>query len=176
MRPVAVRGRILGLLCAFIVGLGMSGCGFQLRGQDTWPAEWREYRLMFPARDPAVASFIDLLDEALSRRGLRPAVDSNTAFTIHLRELRDSKTVAAIGGDGKAVEFEVRRQIDVQLIGNDWRSEVFNLSSQRRLSFDPSIVLAKEAEEARLRQGLARDLIELLLMRTEAELKTRLDR
>lgn len=161
------------LLAAVVLGLGLAGCGFQLQGQDRWPAEWREYRLDFPARDPAIASFVDQLDEALSQRGLQPAQAEGKFVTIALRSLRDSKTVAAIGGDGKAVEFEVRRRVEVQLLGSDWRSEVFDLTSQRRLSFDPSVVLAKEAEEQRLREGLSRDLIELLLLRTEAELKAR---
>lgn len=122
-------------------------------------------------RQPGMAEFAGLLDQALQYRGLRPA--PSAAFSLQLTSLQDSKLVAAIGGDGKAVEYELRRVIRYQIIAGDWRSVVFSESANRRLSFEPSQVLAKELEETRLRQALSRELIELIILRAEAELRQR---
>ncbi len=157
---------------AGLLALLLLGCGFHLQGSLSWPAQWRAYQLDFPARDLPMARFVHQLDQALRQRGLRPAPDG--ALRIELRSLSDRKTVAAIGGDGKAVEFDLLRELQFQLITDDgWRSELFSLSSNRRLSFDPSVVLAKEVEEEQLRRALSRDLIELLVLRAEAELRAR---
>jgi LPS-assembly lipoprotein len=154
------------------IGL-LPACGFHLQGSNTWPEDWRGYALEYPLRDPDMAPFVVALDEALRRRGLGPVGSDggDGRFVLVLRDLEDRKSVAAIGGNGKAVEFELRRKVSFQIQTPAWRSETYSVSANRRLSFDPTVVLAKEAEEERLRQGLSRDLIEQLLLRTEAELR-----
>ncbi len=158
--------------CAGLLLLGLlAGCGFHLQGSYSWPAQWRSYQLDFPARDLAMARFVQQLGQTLRQRGLEPAPDG--ALRMNLLSLTDRKTVAAIGGDGKAVEFDLLRELRFQLVTADWRSEVFTVTSNRRLSFDPTVVLAKEAEEEQLRRALSRDLIEMLVLRAEAELRAR---
>ncbi len=160
------RGLLIALMGAVVLS---AGCGFRLQGQSSWPQQWHRYLLDYPARDPAMVAFVDLLEESLGYRGLING--GEPAVRIELRSLRDGKTIAAIGGDGKAVEFELQRALAFQLHTANWSSSLFELSSSRRLSFDPSVVLAKEAEEDQLRLALSRDLIELLILRAEAELR-----
>ncbi len=149
----------------------LSGCGFQLQGSHRWPEQWPGYNIEYSMRVPGMHAFARQLDASLQTRGLKP--EMSPAFRLKLLDLRDSKVVAAIGGDGKAVEYELRRSVDFQILAGDQRSAVFTLSEDLRLSFDPSQVLAKDVEEARLRQALSRDLIELMILRAESELRTR---
>ena len=158
------------LLLLLLIG-SLTACGFQLQGQHRWPEEWPGYRVDYSMRQPGIYHFAQQLDEALQYRGLKPG--ASPSFTLKLVGLRDSKSVAAIGGDGKAVEYELRQEIDFQIIAEQKPSAVFTLAENRRLSFDPAEVLAKEVEEARLRQALSRELIELMILRAENELRSR---
>ena len=164
MNSLLRRGLLIGL-----IGF-LSACGFQLQGSHNWPSEWPHYRLDYSARQPAMLYFATALDRALQQRGV--TAQGEPRFTIKLHRLRDTRVVAAIGEDGKAVEYELGRHVDFQILAGEWRSEVYSLSADRRMSFDPTVVLAKDVEEARLREGLARDLIELLLLRAEVDLRS----
>ncbi|MGJ8669883.1 MAG: LPS assembly lipoprotein LptE [Oceanococcus sp.] len=148
----------------------LTACGFQLQGSHRWPEEWPGYRIDYSMRQAGMYRFSQQLDKALQYRGLKPNADP--AFQIRLLGLRDSKSVAAIGSDGKAVEYELRQAIDFQIVAHQQPSAIFTLSEYRRLSFDPADVLAKEVEEARLRQALSRELIELMILRAESELRS----
>ena len=167
--PASMR---IPLRAALLLLLGsLSACGFQLQGSHRWPEQWPGYHIDYSMRQPGMYRFAQQLDEALQYRGL--TAEATPAFELKLLGLRDSKSVAAIGGDGKAVEYELRQEIDFQIIAEQTPTAVFTLSQNRRLSFDPSEVLAKEVEEARLRQALSRELIELMILRAENELRTR---
>lgn len=158
-----------GVLLAALVGL-TSACGFQLQGSHNWPSAWPHYRLDYSPRQPAMLDFAIALDRALQYRGLSDTGEPR--FTLKLHKLRDTRVVAAIGADGKAVEYELGRKVEFQIIAGDWRSEVYTQTADRRMSFDPTVVLAKEAEDTRLREGLSRDLIELMLLRAEVDLRS----
>ena len=149
----------------------LAACGFRLQGSERWPQGWDSYSLDYPSRDTAMQDFVDILDEALRRRGLQPA--GTPDFRIRLSQLIDHKSVAAIGTDGKAVEFELTRELRFQIKGRGWMTPVVSVSASRRLSFDPAVVLAKEAEEERLLEGLSRDLAQMLLLRAQTELGVR---
>lgn len=159
--------RIAALLMAVLV----TGCGFQLQGQRAWPEQWRGYVLEYSAQQPDDVAFAHLLEEALRMRGLSPG--GAEPLRLRIVALKDRKTVAAIGGDGKAVEFDLRQQLRFRYLAGDRLSETHSLEASRRLSFDPAAVLAKDAEEARLREALSRELIELMLLRIESELRAR---
>lgn len=157
---------MLALLLASI-----SACGLRLQGGERWPAQWPGYKLDFPSRDAAMQDFVDVLDESLRRQGLAP--ERQPAVGLILRSVQDEKSVAAIGTDGRAVEFDLRRELVFQIRAGEWQSPVYSLQASRRLSFDPAVVLAKEAEEERLLQSLSRDLTELLILRVDSALRDR---
>lgn len=156
---------LLGLVTLF----GLTACGFKLQGSYRWPEQWPGYRVHYEMRQPGMAEFAELLNQGLQYRGLKPEL--TPAFVLKLTQLEDSRVVAAIGGDGKVVEYDLGRTIHYQILADGWSSAVYSQSTSRRLSFDPNQALAKELEEARLRQGLSRELIELMLLRVEIELR-----
>ena len=58
-----------------------------------------------------------------------------------------------------------------RLTAGEVTSQVLSVVAQRRLSFDPALALAKQQEEAQIKEALVRELINLLLLRSEAELR-----
>jgi LPS-assembly lipoprotein len=79
--------------------------------------------------------------------------------------------VLSIGTDGKVLEFQLVTSVTYQV--NDGDKVLMppdTLSLSRSYSFNAEQVLAKDAEEARLREYIQRELAELLLLRMEAVL------
>ncbi len=148
----------------------LAACGFQLQGGDSWPRDWRGYSLEFAPRDAEVRELADLLDDAMRRRSLRPASDGQM-FRLELLNVTDRKVISAIGADGKAVEFELQRNLAFVVRAQEFRSGRMSATASRRYSFDPAILLAKEAEEDRLQGELSREVAELALLQVESQLR-----
>ncbi len=90
---------------------------------------------------------------------------------IRLSELNETREVLSVGIDGKALEFRLITSVQYQafrdgslLAGPD------SLRLTRDYSFQPEQVLAKEAEEARLREFIQTEIAELMLLRLESQL------
>ncbi|MAY27302.1 MAG: hypothetical protein CMK02_13555 [Polycyclovorans sp.] len=90
---------------------------------------------------------------------------------IHIQDLNTVREVLSVGSDGKALEFLLRTTVTYRverdgavLVPNDL------LQISRDFSFNADQVLAKDAEEARLRAYIQTELAELILIRLEARL------
>lgn len=158
---------------AVVAALLLGACGFHLAGTRPLPEALQHVNVdvITPYRvsEPPVES---ALRAGLLRRGATLAEEARAGVTqIVLSELDESRQVLSIGPDGKALEFrlvtrvryEVRRD-NVVLIPPG------TLLATRDYSFEPEQVLAKEAEEARLREFIQAELAELLMLRLEAQL------
>ena len=161
----------LPLIVALLVSL--TACGFRLAGTRPLPEPLQRvsidvitpYRVSEPPVETALRA-------VLQRRGATIAEEAKDGITqIVLSELNESRQVLSIGTDGKAIEFRLVTRVHYQvrrdktvLVPPDV------LIATRDYSFEPAQVLAKEAEEARLRTFIQTELAELLMLRLEAQL------
>lgn len=168
--------RPIGILLAT---LALAACGFHPVGSRPLPKALRSVHveLVDPYRvtTPPV-------EEALKARIVRGGGEviskaDDAATVLRLSDLREAQEVLSIGTDGRAIEyrlvtrvtFEMRRVVD-------GKAEVLiapeSQTVSRDYSFSAQQILAKEAEEARLRRYIQDELAERVLLRVEARLAT----
>lgn len=169
------RRRIPGFARATGVALALvlSACGFHLAGTRPLPAPLQRvyinviapYQVVQPPLETALRAI-------LQRRGADVRGETEPGTTvIRLSELDETREVLSVGIDGKALEFRLVTSVQYQvfrdgtlLAGPD------SLRLTRDYSFQPEQVLAKEAEEARLREFIQTEIAELMLLRLESQL------
>ncbi len=167
-KPFAIR-----LLAFLTLALGLQACGFHLAGTRPLPEPLQKvyidviapYRVVQPPLETALRAI-------LQRRGAEVRGEAGAGTTvIRLSDLNETREVLSVGTDGKALEFRLVTSVNYQafrdgalLAGPD------SLRLTRDYSFQPEQVLAKEAEEARLREYIQTEIAELMLLRLEAQL------
>ncbi|MEW6167796.1 MAG: LPS assembly lipoprotein LptE [Pseudomonadota bacterium] len=155
------------------LALTLSACGFHLAGTRPLPEPLRAvyieviapYRVLQPPLETALRA-------GLQRRGAE-VLGARAAETtvIRLSELTEAREVLSIGVDGKALEYRLVTSVRYQVLrGGVPLVEPGELRLTREYSFQPEQVLAKEAEEARLREFIQTEMAELILLRLEAQL------
>lgn len=151
----------------------LAGCGFRLAGARPLPEPLQvtfidvitPYRVSEPPMEVALRTLIQ-------RRGgsvKSSAMDARSV--IRLSNLKETRSVLSIGTDSKVLEFQLITTVTYQVnAGEKVLMPPDTLSLSRSYSFNAGQVLAKDAEEARLRQYIQSELAELLLLRMEAVL------
>lgn len=160
-------------LCAGILVSLLAGCGFHLVGNRPLPEALSSvyidviapYRVSEP---PVETSLRNLL---LRRGGKVHGRADEAIAVIRLSDLVESRSVLSLGPDGKALEFQLTSSVRYQM-SRDGKPLLPPdiLSVSRDYSFNAQQVLAKEAEEARLREFIQNELAELLMLRFETTL------
>ena len=165
--PAVLRTALIFLM------LVMSACGFRLMGNRQLPAllevVFIDLQAPYRVREPPVETHLRAL---LQRRGATIHPRPGPGVTaIHIQDLNTVREVLSVGSDGKALEFLLRTTVTYRverdgavLVPNDL------LQISRDFSFNADQVLAKDAEEARLRAYIQTELAELILIRLEARL------
>jgi LPS-assembly lipoprotein len=151
----------------------VSACGFHLAGRRPLPEPLHAvfidsvvpYRVVEPPVEAALRS-------RLVRRGsIVTSKPADARCTLRLTKLEERREVLSVGPDGKALEFLLTAQASYELIAGDKVLVPSDaLSVSRDYSFNAQQVLAKEAEESRLREYIQDELAELILLRLEARL------
>jgi LPS-assembly lipoprotein len=155
MRAVVVVGALV-LLCA---------CGFHLEGRAPLPQSMKSAYVQ--ATDPQ-SDFVQSLRKALLTSGARPAVQKSTASSV-VNILRDEivRRTISVSALNKPNEYEITYIVRFSVSGGDKAGEKGGekellapqeISATRSYSFDETRLLAKEHEEAILRQAMAHDL------------------
>jgi leucyl-tRNA synthetase len=159
---------ICGLGCALL-----TACGFHPAGSRPLPDVLRRvyidvvvpYRVSEPPLETS-------LRQRLTRQGATVTKEAASATaTIKLTNLKEGRQVLSVGTDGKAIEFLLVTTVDYEVIdGGQVLLTPGSLRVTRDYSFSDEQVLAKEAEEARLREYIQDQLAELLLLKVETQL------
>jgi LPS-assembly lipoprotein len=155
MRVVVVVGA-LAMLCA---------CGFHLEGRAPLPQSMKSAYVQ--ATDPQ-SDFVQSLRKALLTSGARPAVQKSTASSV-VNILRDEvvRRTISVSALNKPNEYEITYIVRFSVSAGDKAGEKASenellapqeISATRSYSFDETRLLAKEHEEAILRQAMAHDL------------------
>lgn len=162
-------GVIFGVL---LLGL-LAGCGFHPAGSRPLPAVLKKVHVdvVVPYRVSETPLETSLRTRLL-RQGAKVTKDAEGALcTIKLSNLKEGRQVLSVGPDGKALEFLLVTTVDYQVFSG---SEVLvapgTLRVTRDYQFRDDQILAKEAEEERLREYIQDQLAELLLLKIETQL------
>lgn len=151
----------------FAVLLLLAGCGFQLRGQAPLPAiASAPYVESSDRFTPLVAA----LDRQLRAAGATPAANATEAsLVIRLHSDQTGRELLSVTADNKPGEYEVFYAAEYSVTNG--ATEIVprtQVKLTRDFGYDETAVLAKEHEEASLRDALSGDIADLILRRLAA--------
>lgn len=153
--------------------LWLTGCGFRLRGVPQFA-----FGSLFIAA-PAGSLLALQLRRTLEAAGgsLRvltdPALLPQAEAVFELLSEQQERSVVGLNASGQARELELRLRIRFRLrdqAGNELLAPT-EIVQQRELSYNETIALAKEAEEALLYRDMRSDLVQQLVRRLAAAKK-----
>jgi LPS-assembly lipoprotein len=152
------------LACATLL---LAGCGFHLQGASPLPEGSRKVRIITADE---VTPFAVELRRAVERSGGTVVATTAEAETV-LRILRDrsGRRVLSVSASNTPQEYEIFYIVEysVERAGKEVL-EAQPLEMLRNMSFDDAQLLAKDREEAILREAMARDLALLVVRRLES--------
>jgi LPS-assembly lipoprotein len=160
--PLAPRPSSL-VIATFLVAMTISACGFQLRGQAPIPFETMR------VESPAFSAFANDLERAIRLGSKTRIVDSRDQAEAVVQIVGESqeKIILSLSSGGKVREFELRYRVAYRLTdraGTDLTSPG-EIVLRRDMTYDDTLVLAKESEEALLFRDMRTDAVRQMLRR-----------
>ena len=148
----------------------LSACGFRLRGVPEFG--FGSLYIVAPASSPLARELQRTLDGSGSQlKVLRDPASMPTAEAIFdLLQEQQERVVVGQNASGQVRELQLRLRLRFKLVtptGEEWIPET-ELLQQRDISYNETIALAKEAEEALLYRNMQTDLVQQLLRRLAA--------
>lgn len=157
------RRHLMALPAAVLLG----GCGFKLRGKQTFAFETIA---VTPERGGAVAAELARYLGGMVRP-VAPAAGGQAPEVIVdiLSETRE-KVVVGLNASGQVREYQLRLRVRFRMRTSKGVDliEPIDILQERDISFNESAVLAKEAEEALLYRDMQSDIVQQLLRRIAA--------
>ncbi|HEY4211397.1 MAG TPA: LPS assembly lipoprotein LptE [Steroidobacteraceae bacterium] len=158
----AARGAVRAAVAAGI--LALAGCGFHLQGHTPLPDSMKAAYVQAP---DSRSDFVQSLRKAMIISGGHPA-DHKDRSTAVVNITKDEVThrVLSVSAANRPTEYEVTYTVQFTVDAGD--KELLpsqEVSATRSYSFDERLLLAKEHEESILREGMARDLADIVMRR-----------
>lgn len=155
------------LTCLLLAVLALNACGFHLQGRLPLPAALSATRVV--ANDDQT-DFVQGLRRALISSGSK-LTDLSESATGVVRIHKDEVTqkILSVSVNNIPREYEVTYTVEFSVEGMS--GELLpsqTVSVTRDYSFDETKMLAKENEEAILREGMANDLVAIVMRRLSA--------
>jgi LPS-assembly lipoprotein len=142
----------------------VSACGFRLQGRTPLPVDLQTTRVV---ADDQQTDFVQGLRRALITSGSK-LTDNPERATGTVRILRDEVTqkILSVSANNTPREYEMTYTVEFSVEGAGVELlPAQEVSITRDYSFDETKLLAKENEEAILREGMARDLVGIVMRR-----------
>ena len=159
-----MKSRVLALTA---IALLLGGCGFHLQGRVPLPAALATTRVI---ADDDQTDFVQGLRRALLTSGSKLTEQSARATgVVHIHKDEVTQKIISVSVNNIPREYEVTYTVEFSVEGTS--GELLpsqKVSITRDYSFDETKLLAKENEEAILREGMARDLVAIVMRRLSA--------
>jgi LPS-assembly lipoprotein len=147
-----------------LAALMLSACGFHLQGRTPLPPA---LKVSFVEARDRQTDFVQELRKALLTAGARLTDASPEASAVvHVLADQVTRRVLAVSPGNVPVEYELTYTVRVSVTANG--SELLpavELANTRDFSFNETALLAKDNEEAILREALAHDLAGVVMRR-----------
>jgi LPS-assembly lipoprotein len=163
--PSSLESRASRLLAVFVVAfLGLSACGWRLQGTARLP---EVMSVTYIDTDDRYSDFNRILRESLEASGVRLTNNRNEASAIvRIRKDESSQRVLSVSARNTPEEYVVYYTVQYSVESQTGELiEPQTLQLSRDYSYDTRAVLAKQREQAVLREALARDLAGLVIRR-----------
>jgi LPS-assembly lipoprotein len=172
MHLSSFSGALRAPLLAAAALLSLSGCGFHLQGHLPLPPAMQAPYLKTTDRQ---SEFVQSLRRAMLMSGAVPVDEERHASAV-VHILRDQvvRQVLSTSAANRITEYTVTYLVRFSVtIGEHEVLAPQDVSSTQPYSFDESLQLAKQQEEIVLRQGMARDLADIVMRRlAHVQIKT----
>lgn len=148
--------------CLIPAVLLLTGCGFHLEGRLPLPQPMRRPYIEAPDQQ---SDFVQSLRREMLISGAHP-VDSTGQATAVVEILNDAvaRRVLSVSAQNRPTEYEVTYTVRFAVTaGGKVLLAPQQVSSVRSYSFDESLLLAKEHEEAILQQAMGQDLADVVM-------------
>lgn len=159
--PRRIRGSVAGVV---LLLAALSACGFHLQGRAPLP---EVLAVTFIEAEDRQSDFVLGLRRALLASGARLTENRKEATAV-VRVLTDEVTerVLSVSARNLPREYELTHTVRFSVTaGDELLLDEQEVSLARDFSFDERVLLAKEEEEAILREALARDLVGIVMRR-----------
>ncbi len=151
-------------IVATLLSTGLTGCGFQLRGQASLPFD----TLYVPGASPLVVELKRNLVAGTDSKLLNSEKDAKAilGFTHEVRE----KVVLSFNTSGLVREYQLRYRVGFRLYDAKGRNYLppNEIQLTRDVSFNEAQVLAKETEDALLYRDMQTDMVQQIIRRIVA--------
>ena len=169
--PLAPRSRrvVLRALVAACAAAGLASCGFHPRGAATF-----NFDTVFVNATGSPAMGL-ALRRALTESGSAKVVDDPKAaqVVVDIPLVVDDKEVLSLSTSGAVREYQLVKRVSFRVHdqdGSDWLP-AGEISVRRAYSFNETEVLARDAQEQRLRREMQQDVVLQLVRRLQAARK-----
>lgn len=142
----------------------LAGCGFRLEGRVSLPQPIRRPYIEAPDQQ---SDFVQSLRRQMLISGAHP-VDSADRSSAVVDILYDNVTprVLSVTAQNRPAEYQVTYTVRFSVtVGGRELLAPQQVSAMRTYSFDESLLLAKEHEEAILQQSMGQDLADIVMRR-----------
>jgi len=147
--------------------LAVSGCGFHLQGRQPLP---KDFEYTYIDTKDEQTDFVQDLRKALIATGskvIRTKGSSGATISVHEDELTEK--ILSVSARNIPTEYELTYRVKFSVhAGEKALIDHEEISATRDITFDETQLLAKEREQEILREGLARDLVALVMRRLAA--------
>lgn len=152
---------------SFILGMALcamlTACGFQLRGQETIPFQTMR------VETPAFSVFANDLERAIRSGSKTRIVETREEAEAVVEIIGESqeKHILSLSSGGKVREFELRYRVAYRLTDRTGTELATpgEIVLRRDMTYDDTVVLAKESEEALLFRDMRTDAVRQMLRR-----------
>lgn len=156
---------------AVLAAACLAGCGFHLEGRTPLP---ESMKTTYVQATDMQTDFAQSLRKALLTSGARPPSDQRAASSV-VNILKDVvvRRTLSVSAQNKPNEYELTYSVRFSVTSGD--QELLapqEISAVRSYSFDETRLLAKEHEEAILRQAMAHDLADRVIRQLSSLSKT----
>jgi LPS-assembly lipoprotein len=156
-----MKARVLAVMSLAVL---VSACGFRLQGRTPLPVDLATTHVI---AEDAQTDFVQGLRRALITSGGKLTENSEQATgTVRVHKDEVTQKILSVSANNTPREYEITYTVEFSVDG----AGVELLPSQkvsvtRDYSFDETKLLAKENEEAIIREGMARDLVAIVMRR-----------
>ena len=158
--PLSLR-----MVAAFAIALGVTSCGFHLRGEYNVP-----FASVFVSA-PATSQVAVKLRRELTNSPTKLTTTAKDAEAqLNIPSERRERIILSLSGAGRVREYQLKLTVQYQLVDTKGAVAIptSEIQLQRILTYDDSQIIAKQQEEALLYQDMETDATQQILRRMSA--------